>query len=79
MAAWYQQPKKIKGAHKKERAEVIERLQCKFPTLFEGKTEREIIRLVGSFKATGKHDDEFIPYCIAYEAMIEKKRNEKLK
>lgn len=64
----YKQPKKIKGSRKKAREEAIERLQLKFPTWFEGKTDREIITLVSSFKSTGMEDDEFPAYCIRYEA-----------
>ena len=69
------QPKKIKGAHKKARAEVIERLQCKFPTWFEGKTDKEIIKLVSSFRNTGMDDNEFPCYCIVYESMLERIKN----
>lgn len=71
------QPKKVKGARKKARAEDIERLQTKFPIWFEGKTEKEIIRLVSAFRNTGMSDDEFPSYCISYEAMVERIQNNK--
>lgn len=71
------QPKKVKGARKKARAEDIERLQIKFPTWFEGKTDREIIKLVSTFRNTGMSDDEFPSYCIFYESMMERIQNNK--
>lgn len=71
----YKQPKKIKGARKKAREEVIERLQLKFPTWFEGKTDKEIRNLVTAFRLSGKNDDEFPNYCIEYEAEMEKLSN----
>lgn len=72
----YKQPKKTKGARKKAREEVIERLQLKYPTWFEGKTDREINNLVGAFKSTGLEDDEFPAYCIQYEARMEQRLND---
>ena len=62
----YKQPKKIKGARKKEREKTIERLQLKFPTWFENKSNKEIIDLVNAFRLSGKDDDEFPTYCIQY-------------
>ena len=66
------QAKKVKGARKKVRDEAIERLQLKYPTWFEGKTDKEIIELVNSFRLSGKDDDEFPNYCIEYEAQMER-------
>lgn len=66
------QPKKVKGARKKAREELIERLKLKYPTWFEGKTDKEIRNIVTAFKLSGKEDDEFPNYCIEYEAEIEK-------
>lgn len=65
----YKQPKKIKNARKKAREELIERLQLKYPTWFDGKSDKEIRELVNSFKATGMTDEEFPTYCIGYEAV----------
>lgn len=73
------QPKKVKGARKKIRDEVIERLQLKFPTWFERKTDKEIRDLVNAFKNSGL-DDEFFPnFCISYEASIGKNLNNNMK
>lgn len=66
------QPKKIKGARKKARKEVTERLILRYPTWFEGKTDKEIKDLITCFRLSGKSDDEFPNYCIAYEAEMEK-------
>lgn len=66
------QPKKVKGARKKAREEAIERLQLKFPTWFEGKTDKEIGDLVNAFRSSGKEDDEFPMFCIQHEAEIER-------
>ena len=71
----YNQTKKIKGARKKAREELIEKLQLRFPTWFEGKTDKEIKNLVSAFKSTGMHDDSFPNFCISYEAMMEQKLN----
>ena len=68
----YKQSKKVKGSRKKVREEAIERLQLKFPTWFEGKTDKEIRDLVNAFRLSGKSDDEFPNYCIEYEAKMEK-------
>ena len=62
------QLKKIKGARKKSRDKVIERLELKFPTWFEGKTDKEIRELVTAFRLSGKDDDLFPNFCIEYEA-----------
>lgn len=66
------QPKKVKGARKKAREEIIERLQLKFPTWFEGKTDKEIKNLITAFRLSGRSDDEFPNYCLEYEAEMEK-------
>lgn len=66
------QPKKVKGARKKAREETIERLQLKFPTWFEGRTDKEIKDLITAFRLSGRSDDEFPNYCIEYEAEMEK-------
>ena len=42
----YKQPKKVKGARKKAREEVTERLMLKYPTWFEGKSDKEIKNLI---------------------------------
>ena len=68
----YKQPKKIKGARKKAREELVERLQLKFPTWFEGKTDKEIKDIVIAFRLSNKEDDEFPSFCIEYEAEIYK-------
>lgn len=68
----FKQPKKVKGARKKAREELIERLQLKFPTWFEGKSDKEIRDIVTAFKLSGKDDDEFPNYCIEYEAEMER-------
>lgn len=67
------QPKKIKGARKKIRQEIIERLQLQYPMWFENKTEREIINLVNAFRATGMDDEHFQSFCISYESKLEQK------
>lgn len=67
----YKQPKKIKGARKKTRQEIIERLQIKYPTWFEGKSDKEIKQLISFFKVTGMTDEEFPTFCIKYEANLE--------
>ena len=67
----YKQPKKTKGARKKARQEVLERLLLKYPTWFEGKTDQEIIDLIVAFRRSKKDDDEFPNFCIRYEAEIE--------
>lgn len=67
----HKQPKKVKGARKKAREEVIDRLQTKYPTWFEGKTDNQIKVLVGAFKATGMNDDSFPSFCTYYEAKLE--------
>jgi len=72
----YKRPKKIKGARKKAREEMIERLSLAYPMYFEGKTEREVILLVGAFKGTGMADDQFPSFCISYEAKMEQKLTE---
>lgn len=69
----YNQPKKIKGARKKAREEVIERLQLKHPIWFEGKTEKEIIKLVTAFRITGMDDESFPAFCISYESKLEQR------
>ena len=74
MMQFKQQPKKVKGARKKARQEVIERLQLKYPTWFEGKTDKEIKNLVTAFRLSGKEDDEFQTWCIEYEAELERLR-----
>lgn len=66
------QPKKVKGARKKAREEAIERLQLKYPTWFEGKTNIEIRDLVNAFRLSGKDDNLFPNFCIEYEAELEK-------
>ena len=68
----YKQSKKIKGARKKAREEVIERLKLKYPIWFENKSDKEIRELVNAFRLSGKNDDEFPTYCIQYEAEMEK-------
>lgn len=67
----FKQPKKVKGARKKAREELIEKLQLKFPTWFEGKSDKEIRKIVTAFKLSGKDDNEFPNYCIEYEAEME--------
>lgn len=68
----YKQPKKIKGSRKKAREEVIERLILRYPTWFEGKTDKEIKDIITAFRLSGRSDDEFPNYCIEYEAEMEK-------
>ena len=70
------QPKKIKNARKKAREELIERLQLKLPTWFEGKTDKEIKALITAFKLTGLDDDNFPTFCIDYEAKMEQLLND---
>jgi hypothetical protein len=65
------QPKKVKGARKKSREELLNRLQSKYPTWFEGKTGLEIKRVIAAFKASGKKDEEFPMFCIEFEAKME--------
>ena len=67
----YNRPKKIKGARKKARAALIERLKTLHPVWFENKTEKEIISVVNAFKVTGMKDEEFPAFCISYEAKTE--------
>ena len=71
----YKQPKKVKGARKKAREEVTERLMLKYPTWFEGKSDKEIKNLITAFRLSGKSEDEFPNYCIEYEAEMEKLSN----
>lgn len=71
----YKQPKKIKGARKKARKEVIERLSCKFPMWFDNKTEKEIRNLVNAFRHSGRTDDEFPIFCIEYERQYNEASN----
>lgn len=66
----YKQPKKIKGTRKKEREEIIERLMLRYPTWFEGKTDKEISNLISAFKATGMTDEQFPGFCTHYEAKM---------
>ena len=68
----YKQPKKAKGSRKKAREEVRERLQLRYPTWFEGKSEQEIKKLITTFRLSGKNEDDFPIFCIEYEAEIEK-------
>ncbi len=67
----YQPPKKVKGARKKAREEVLERLQMKYPMWFEGKTDKEIKNLITAFRLSGKSDDDFQIFCTEYEAKLE--------
>lgn len=61
-------PKKVKGARKKARLAEIERLKEKFPTWFEGKSEREINRIVSAYRASNpSNDDEFPSFVIKCE------------
>ena len=66
----FKQPKKVKGARKKAREEIIERLQLKYPTWFEGKTEKEITNMISAFKITGMDDEQFPGFCVYYEAKM---------
>lgn len=66
------QPKKVKGARKKAREEISIRLQLKYPTWFEDRTDKEIKALVSAFKVSGKDDDEFPMFCIEWESKMEK-------
>lgn len=61
------QPKKIKGKRKKEREEIKERLMSKFPTWFEGRSDKQINELIAMFKHSGKPDGEFPNVCMEYE------------
>lgn len=61
------QPKKIKGKRKKEREEIKERLMSKFPTWFEGRSDKQINELIAMFKHSGKPDEEFPNVCMEYE------------
>ena len=61
------QPKKVKAERRKEREEIKERLIAKFPTWFEGKTNKEINELISVFKHSGRPDEEFPNVCIEYE------------
>lgn len=67
----FKQPKKVKGARKKAREEVTERLQSKYPTWFEGKTDNEIKVLISAFRATGMDDDSFPWFCTNFEARLQ--------
>lgn len=66
------QSKKIKGARKKARKEVFERLYLRYPTWFEGKTEKEIKDLITAFRISKKSDDDFPAFCVSYEAEQER-------
>ena len=66
----YKQPKKVKGARKKAREEVAQRLLERYPTWFEGKTIQEINQLITAFRLSCRNDDEFPNFCIEYEAEI---------
>lgn len=68
----YRQPKKTKGARKKARKEVFERLYLRYPTWFEGKTEKEIKDLITAFRQSKKSDDDFPAFCVSYEAEQER-------
>ena len=68
----YKQPKKVKGARRKARDEVKERLQLIYPTWFEGKSDQEIKELITAFRLSNKSDDEFPTFCIEYEAEMER-------
>ena len=61
------QPKKVKGKRRKEREEIKERLMSKFPTWFEGRSDKEINVLIAMFKHSGKPDEEFPDVCIEHE------------
>jgi phage terminase small subunit len=67
----YNRPKKVKGARKKAREALIARLYNKFPTWFENKSEKEIVKLVSTFKATGMDEEQFSAFCTFYEAKLE--------
>lgn len=67
-----QQSKKIKGARKKARKEVFERLYLRYPTWFDGKTEKEIKDLITAFRQSKKDDDDFPSFCVSYEAEQER-------
>ena len=71
----FKQPKKVKGARKKAREEAIEKLMLKYPTWFDGKTDKEIRDLVNAFRLSGKNEDEFPNFCIKYEAEMEEIKN----
>ncbi len=64
------QPKKIKGKRRKEREEIKERLMSKFPTWFEGRSDKQINELITYFKLTKKPDEEFPEVCVAYESEL---------
>ena len=66
----YIQPKKVKGARKKAREEVSERLQLRYPTWFYDKTDKEIKELVNAFRLSGKSDDDFPIFCVEYESKL---------
>ena len=67
----YNRPKKVKGARRKAREALIARLQGKFPTWFENKSEKEITKLVSAFKAAGMDEEQFPAFCTSYEARME--------
>ena len=67
----YKQPKKVKGARKKARKEVVERLMRKYPTCFEGKSDKEIRNIVTAFRLSGKSDDAFPNFYIGYKYHLE--------
>ena len=69
------QPKKIKNLRKKARSEMIERLQLQYPTWFEGKTDKEIKKLITAFKITGMDDEYFPSFCVVYEAKMSQNLN----
>lgn len=64
------QPKKVKGKRRKEREEIKERLMSKFPTWFEGRSDKQINELITMFKHSGKPDEEFPDVCIEYEQYV---------
>ncbi len=61
------QSRKVKGARKKERDQLVDRLTAKFPTWFDNKSIKEIRTLCMAFKNSGMGDDEFPTFCIEYE------------
>ena len=66
------QSKKVKGARRKARDEVLERLLLRYPTWFEGKTDKEIKYIITAFRLSGNDDDNFPMFCIEYESRIER-------
>ena len=68
----YKQPKKVKGARKKAREEVLERLLLRYPTWFEDKSNQEIKELITAFRLSNRSDDDFPAFCVEYEAKMER-------